>query len=49
MGWLISIGLLIMGLFLKNDTMIMSSGLFAIAGSIAFASITRKANKTDKE
>lgn len=38
MGWLISIAFLIVGSFTGNDCLIVTSGLFAIAGSIAFAS-----------
>ena len=50
MGWLISIAMLIVGLIYENDVMLIASGLFGIAGAIAFASVTLKNNKkTDKE
>lgn len=32
MGWLISIPLFVVGLVTKSDALIMTSGLFAIAG-----------------
>lgn len=34
MGWLISIPLMIAGLIVKNDVIIITSGLFAIAGGL---------------
>lgn len=37
MFWLISIAMLIIGCLNHNDTLIVSSGLFAIAGSIDIA------------
>ena len=42
MGWIICVAMLVAGLIMKNDSMIITSGLFAISGSIAFASITIK-------
>ena len=45
MGWIFCIAMLVAGLVLKNDAMIISSSLFGIAGSIAFASLTSKNNK----
>ena len=42
MGWIICVAMLVAGLIMKNDAMIVTSGLFAIAGSIAFGSINIK-------
>lgn len=36
MGWLISIAMFITGCITGNDTTLLVSGLFAIAGSISF-------------
>jgi hypothetical protein len=37
MGWIFSVATLIAGLIVKNDSLLIASGLFAIAGSVAFA------------
>ena len=42
MGWIFCIATLIAGLVMKSDAMIVASGLFAIAGSIAFAFVKLK-------
>ena len=39
MGWLFSFVLFIVGCVTHNDTLLLASGLFAIAGAISFASI----------
>ena len=36
MGWLISIAFLVAGCILKDQMMLVTSGLFAIAGSISY-------------
>ena len=42
MGWLFSMALLFAGLITNEPTLLITSGLFAIAGSIAIASHTVK-------
>ena len=37
MGWLFAIVMFVLGCFNADQTMIMTSGLYAIAGAIAFA------------
>lgn len=48
MGWIFSVALLFSGMILKNDVLIVTSGLFGIAGSIATAAITFNSKKNDK-
>ena len=49
MGWLFSVALLTVGLIYKNDVLVVTSGLFTIAGSIGAAAVTLKNNnKNDK-
>lgn len=45
MGWLMSLILLLIGLFAKDSNIVIASGLFAIAGSIEIFEIRRKENK----
>ena len=47
MGWIFSVALLFSGMILKNNVLVVTSGLFGIAGSIATAAITLN-KKNDK-
>lgn len=42
MGWLISLIMLVAGCFKGNDILVVTSGLFAIAGSVEFLSNRKK-------
>lgn len=45
MGWLMSLILLLIGLFAKDSNIVIASGMFAIAGSIEVVGIKGKDNK----
>ena len=47
MGWFVSIGLFVAALITGNNFVLLTSGLFAIAGAISFASMKNDKDKKD--
>lgn len=45
MGWLISIPMMLVGLIVKNDTIVTASAIFAVAGSIDRLTVQIKERK----
>ena len=45
MGWLMSLILLLIGLFAKDSNIVVASGMFAIAGSIEIIGVKGKDDK----
>lgn len=49
MGWLIAIPALLVGVIIHNDILIVTSGLFAIAGSLgSIATVVKQNNDQQK-
>ena len=49
MGWIISVAMLLIGSFSGNDILVITSGLYAIAGSLSGAAQILKGDNNEQE
>lgn len=47
MGWIFAIVLFVVGCFIKNTTLVVASGLFAIAGAVGSVAVSLDRMKKD--